>query len=126
MDTNALVETAQQGGRELITRLNASGFPITSAFWWLTPLNKEWQLVIASPEVLPGQLRAAYAKVDSALSALTPKPPFGLNDVVLVPPNEPLVEAIRRGFRAGPGSLWHISNTTVNNVFIESAYLYQS
>jgi hypothetical protein len=124
MDTSSLVETAQQGGRALLTQLEASGFPVTFAFWWLTPWNNEWRLILASPEVTPGQLRTAYAQVDKALNAIVPKPPFGLNDIVLVPQDEPLVQALRRFVKVVPGSSIRLSNVTLNNVLIESAYVY--
>lgn len=58
-----LLESMIEGGRQLVERLNADGYPPVGAFWIQEATELRWKLVIAYDDVLSRGLFKSYKRV---------------------------------------------------------------
>lgn len=128
MDSITLVESARDGGRALLERLDRRGLPITAAFWITLPETGRWRLVFAWDGVGAIDPRPQFNIILDELNSLSPPPPFSLNDVYLVSPSDPLVRAISRIIRTPPApgiAGMSVERSVFNGVLVESLYIYR-
>ena len=126
MGATALVTPDIEKGKDIVRALDASGFPVRSAFWFYIPDGEEWRLFLATPRVDELGPRGAYAAAQEVLRTLPGK--TELEHIALVSPNDPLVKLLRVAVGTRPDALLDIrfNKNVINNVLIEDAYIYRS
>ena len=128
-------------GRNILTALDAGGFPVTSAFWLRrssAEVPEDWRLIIATPRVSEQDARDAYKQMyDIVLQSYAPQlAPAEQQQllrllaerVTIVSPSEKLVSTLRTVIGTPPEAVAGIyfSNNVINNVVIDDAYIYRS
>ena len=122
----ALVDRKVERGRRLIKKLDASGFPVTAAFWYYFPEAEQWRLVIASPTVESGGRHAAYTEIHRIQRRGLRAAPLSVSEITAVSPHDPLVKLLSSAIRTGPGIVGiAFSGNVINGVHIEDAYIYR-
>ncbi len=126
MDKTALVEKNIEEGRRLLLALDSAGFRVLAALWFYVAEDEEWRFTIASPVIDEKGPRGSYAFIQETLAQLSPPSEISLKQISLVSPSHDLVKLLRIAIRTGPGvSGIRFTRNTVNNVFIEDAYIYR-
>jgi hypothetical protein len=129
-------------GRNILTALDAGGFPVRSAFWLRrssAEAPEDWRLVLATPNLSADHAaRDVYKQMHdiiverygSQLSIAEQQQLLRLlaERVTLVSPSEPLVSILRMAVGTPPNAVSGIvfRNNVINNVLIEDAYIYRS
>ncbi len=122
MDKTALVENDIEVGRQVTKALDDARIAVKASFWFYEPGASEWRLIIATPLVDRKGPRAAYAAIQRALRDIE----FPLRKVSVVGPRHSLIKLLRIALRTGGGiSGIRFTHNTINNVFIEDAYIYR-
>jgi hypothetical protein len=123
--TAALVDTEISLGRELINALDEAGFPVQAALWVYVPEASEWRFVVATPLVDQKGPTATYSEVQRALKRFVPSQ-ISLRRISVVSPRDRFIQVLRSAIRTDPGiSGIRFTNNTINNVFVEDAYIYR-
>ncbi len=125
MVTAALVDQLIEDGRRLLTALDDAGMEIQAALWFYDTESEEWRLLIAWPELQRQGPLKAYERIQAVLDGITHRS-IALWNIAVVSPNDPVIRALRtvvRTDRAATGI--RISRNTIDNVFIEDAYIYR-
>jgi len=126
MDKPTLVETDLEAGKALLSVLDKSRFSVKAALWFYLSDSNEWRLIFALPSVDRIGPQAAYEKMQSQLQKLDPKYNLTLQNISIVSPKENLIMLLKKAIRTGPGpSGIRFTRNTINNVFIEDAYIYR-
>jgi hypothetical protein len=121
-----LVERNIEDGRRIVEGLDSSRFEVQSAFWFYTPASHKWTLFIVTPLVDNLGPREAYARVQTLLLTVSPRPQISLKDISLLSPQNELVRLLRLAIKTGPGiSGIRFTRNTINGVFIQDAYIYR-
>jgi len=122
-----LVESDKEAGEILLGNLDRSGFEVKAALWFYLPDSDEWRLILASPEVDAKSPKEAYKRVQSQLANLTESHKLSLQNISLISPEDSLIKLLRGALHTGTG-ISHIQFTrnTINNVFIEDAFIYRA
>ena len=122
MDTTALVDIDIALGKRVTEELDASGIPVKASLWFYTPEASEWRLIVATPLVDQEGPHKTYALIQKALRTID----FPLRKISAVSPGDPLIKLLRVALRTGPGIAGvRFTHNTINNVFIEDAYIYR-
>ena len=125
MDKPELVEKDVADGKRLIGSLDSSGFQVVAALWFYEPEDGEWRLIVASPLVEEIGQKDAYALIQEQLARLSPIG-IALRQISVISPNNDLIKLLRVAIRTGHGiSGIRFTRNTINNVFIEDAYIYR-
>jgi hypothetical protein len=120
----SLVEADIEAGRSLVKALDEARFRVQAALWLYLSEPGEWRLLVASPEVDERGPKKAYTHLQSVLAK--PSVRLSLKDVSLVSPHYDLIRLLSRAISTGPGiSGIRFTANTVDNVFIEDAYIYR-
>jgi len=116
-----------EGGRQLLERLDRTGFRARACFWFYFPDSDRWRLVFASSEVRNRGPLAAYLKIDAAVRRLPADAGIsGLGDVMAMKDTEPLIPLLRKAIPTGPGTTGiRLTRNAVNGTFIDDAYIYR-
>ncbi len=115
-----------KGGENLLRELDAASVNVDSALWFYFPEEGIWKLLLSFPDVEKKGPKAAYARVQKALSKLGEGPAPPLDDVALAKPNSPLLRLLKVAIRTGPGiSGIRFSNNVVDGQLIPDAYIYR-
>jgi hypothetical protein len=126
MAESKLVGPDIEAGRQLLHALDQAGFNVVSAFWLLQDEEDEWRLIIASPEVDVRGPRAAYERIQTALSQIS-EPRLRLDQVSATRTTDPIVLLISSAIVTGPQvSGVRFTRNTINGVYIRDAYIYRS
>ena len=126
MDKPTLVETDLEAGKALLSVLDKSRFSVKAALWFYLSDSNEWRLIFALPLVDRIGPQAAYEKMQSQLQKLDPKYNLALQNISIVSPKENLIMLLKKAIHAGPESSGiRFTRNTINNVFIEDAYIYR-
>lgn len=126
MDKTALVEVNIENGKKLVEALDKAHFKVYAALWFYLPDTDDWRFMIATPLFDEKGPKEAYTLIQSILKKMPQ--PFGiaLKDVSVVSPKHGLIQLMRSAISTGPGiSGIRFTRNTVNNVFIEDAYIYR-
>ena len=126
MDKPILVEADLEAGKALLSNLDKSRFSVKAAFWFYLSDSNEWRLIFALPSVDRIGPQAAYEKMQSQLQKLDPKYNLALQNISIVSPKENLIMLLKKVIHTGPESSGiRFTRNTINNVFIEDAYIYR-
>jgi hypothetical protein len=124
MAASPLVKDHVELGKNAAKALDAASFRAPAIFWLYVSDAEEWRFVVGTPIVDSDGPRAAYAQIQKALKNTTPELP--LSRVFAMSPNDALIRALRKAVPTGPGITGiRFSGNTVNNIFIEDAYIYR-
>lgn len=126
MDKTALVEKDVEEGKRLIEALDNAGFQVRAVLWFYLAESDEWRFVVASPLVERKGPKEAYAFVQAVLAQLLPPSGISLEDISVVSPEYDLIRLLKVAIQTGPGiSGIRFTRNTINNTFIEDAYIYR-
>ena len=126
MDKPILVDADLKAGKALLSNLYKSRFSVEAAFWFYLSDSNEWRLIFALPSVNRIGPKAAYEKMQSQLQKLDPKYNLSLQNISIVSPKENLIMLLKKVIHIGPKSSGiRFTRNTINNVFIEDAYIYR-
>lgn len=126
MDKPILVDADLEAGKTLLSNLDKSRFSVEAAFWFYLSDSNEWRLIFALPSVDRIGPQAAYEKMQSQLQKLDPKYNLALQNISIVSPKENLIMLLKKVIHTGPESSGiRFTRNTINNVFIEDAYIYR-
>ena len=126
MVTKILVERDIDAGRALIEELDRQQIPVSAALWLYDDGDERYRLTIATSIYDSGPLNA-YGAVRRVLDGLAPKTHVSLSDINVVSPNEPIVKAIQKTVKTGPGiGGVRFARNTINGIYIEDAWIYRS
>jgi hypothetical protein len=119
-----LVTDGISTGADFLRALDAAGFPVTAAFWYLN--GDTWRYLIATPVVHDEGKLAAYHRVNEILRSS--ETGMDLLDIAVVSPGDDRVAAIRESYPTGPHEVKGIRfpGGMLNRVFIEGAYIYRA
>ena len=129
MDKTALIGLLGldiEGGERLLRALDKADLDIHAALWIYLPDPDEWRLMIAFPLVDREGPKKAYMLIQSELAELTPPPEISLRNISAVGLEHPLIRALQKLVHRDSGTkgIW-LSNNSINNIFIEAAYIYR-
>lgn len=116
-----------KSGELLVVALDNGDVVVKGAYWLLLSEQREWRLVIASPEVRLGGPMAMYRKIRGILGRL-PKgvAAVGTKDISAVDEKDPLFLRLRSALSTGPGiGGVRFSRNVVDGQLIEDAYVYR-
>jgi len=126
MDKTVLVEKDIEDGRRLIKALDKAGFIVDGALWFYLADLDEWRFFLASPLVDKRGPKDAYASIQSVLTQLKPPPRISLKHISVVSPSHELIRLLKKAICTGTViSDIRFTRNTINNVFIEDAYIYR-
>jgi len=126
MDKTILVEKNIEEGRRLLVALDSADFGALAALWSYVTEDEEWRFMVASPVIDEKGPKESYALIQETLARLSPASDISLKQISVVSPTHNLVKLLRVAIRTGPGiSGIRFTGNTVNNVFIEDAYIYR-
>lgn len=119
-----VVEPEIKTGRAVTEALEETGTRVQAALWFYFSEAGEWRLVIATPLVDKVGPKRAYAELQKTL--IRKELDIDLRRISLVSPSNHLIQLFRSAVRTGPGlSEIRFTGNTINNVFIEDAYIYR-
>jgi hypothetical protein len=125
MVTNSLTPDLINDGVALVRELDSSVSPVNGALWLFSDQNF-WKLLLALSDRENAGPKAAYAKVQKALSKLPDDHRLSLDDVVITKPDAPLLKLLRTAVRTGPGiSGIRLTGNVINGRLIQDAYIYR-
>lgn len=126
MDSTVLVEPDIEGGRRLVSKLDAEEVKVTAALWLYSSSSDAWRLLIASPMVDSKGPKATYECIQSALIR------HGLSDriplwyISVVSPESDLIQLLRTAIRTGHDlKEIRFKDNTINGTVIEDAVIYR-
>jgi hypothetical protein len=129
MDKTPLVGENIRDGIRLIRALDSSGFPVEAALWFYVEDSDEWLFLLASSVVDRKGPKEAYAKIQSKLRQLRSRErSFGisLRQVSVLSPRNDLIRLLGTAIHAERGiSGIRFRGNTINNTYIEDAYIYR-
>ena len=126
MDKTALVERNIEEGKRLLLALDSAGFQALAALWFYVAEDEEWRFMVASPMIDKRGPRESYAFIQETLARLSPPSGISLKQISVISPSHDLVKLLRVAIHTGPGvSGIRFTRNTINNVFIEDAYIYR-
>lgn len=87
---------------------------------------KEWRLILAMPMVETRGVASTYDEIAKVLRTAS-IPGLFLRQIAVVRPNDELVTALRKAISTGPTlASIRLTNSAVDNVLVEDAYIYRS
>ncbi len=123
LDKTALVEKDITAGKQLTEALDDSKIPIKGSLWFYVSEASEWRLIVVTPLVDQSGPREAYVTIQRTLRNLDIDIP--LRKISVMSPKHPLVQLLRVAVKTGKRfSDIRFTGNTINNVFIEDAYIY--
>jgi len=126
MDKTALVERNIEDGIRLLEALDQADFQVSVALWLYVAEDEEWRFMVASPLVDQRGTKESYAFFQGVLARLFPPSGISLKQVSVVSPKHDLIKLFRGAVHTGPGiSGIRFTGNTINDVFIEDAYIYR-
>lgn len=120
--TNELIE----GGRSLVNQLDDNNAKVNGAFWFLLPEQSFWKLMISLDDVESIGPRAAYTRIQKALSKIAQPQGLTLDDVALLKPTAPILKLMKVALKTGPSTSGiRFTNNVINGQLIPDAYIYR-
>lgn len=124
MDKTILVDRDIKEGENLLRRLD-SKIDIHSALWMYNSEIGQWKLILAIPMLDHKSPRDVYSRILGVLhnNDITD---ISLNDISAVRVSSPLIQTLRRAIQTGKGiAQIRFSRNTIDNLYIEDAYIYR-
>ena len=121
-----LTEDMIQNGKLLLQRLDDERVRVDAAFWIQLSEQGSWKLVFTYPAAEKVGVKAAYARIQKALSGMQLSKAISLEDVAIVKHDSDLVKLLRVAIRTGPGiSGIRFTGNVVNGRLIPDTYIYR-
>ncbi len=129
MDRNELTTYEKKLGASILRDLDADGFPVSAALWFWNVDTNMWLYMIASPLVDVVGPKVSYTRLSNVLNGKADvyEQILELDNVSIVSNNSSLIQLMKIAIRTEPNSISGIDFTrnTINNHFIEAAYIYR-
>ena len=124
MDTKILVDKNITEGEELLKSLDAHKFPVNAALWFLDQNSDSWKYIISSIKVDEEGPLKVYENIQKYLKNTMQ---ISMRDISVVSPNNNLVTMLKKTINTKKNAISGIrfSKNTINNYFIEDAYIYR-
>ncbi|KKR71947.1 MAG: hypothetical protein UU81_C0003G0010 [Microgenomates group bacterium GW2011_GWC1_41_8] len=126
MDTKILVDNYIREGKDLISNLDQGKFPVNAALWFYDPDDGRWKLVIATPKYDEEGPLKVYSTIQNYLPHREENH-LSLTDIAATSPNNKLISLLRKAITTKKDAISDIvfKENTIDNTFIESAYIYR-
>jgi len=127
MVTQAFTSQMAEQGAALLRKLDAAGIKTTAALWIYLETSDTWRFLVASPDVQSKGPKQIYERIQRAVGSDTDMEEIRLQDISVVPPDEPLIQLLRVAIRTGVDDVSGIRfrRNTINGQVIEDAYIYR-
>jgi hypothetical protein len=109
--------------KNIVEALDDAGLAIPAALWFYMADSDQWLFMLATPLVDVRGPKMAYKKVQSALKKIPEESRLTLKDILVVSPNNDLIELLRTAVKTQVGI--RFSRNTINNTLIDDAYIYR-
>lgn len=127
MATATLVNQEIEEGQRLIDALNDANVSVHSALWLYVSESETWRLMLALPLYDDEGLLKTYKKILSVFRQVKPELKIDWTGIVAVSPKDELIQGLSQDQQH-----WNIdlsgrrmTNSRVNRILIEDAYIYQ-
>lgn len=125
MDKTELVTRDIDSGRRFTEALLRSDIPVRGSMWFYEPNASEWWFLVATPMVDTDGPKAAYAAIQRVLKKLDPPTDLNFRKISVVSPKDRLIKLLLNAIQTSGGvSDIRFRHNTINNIFIEDAYIY--
>jgi hypothetical protein len=126
MDRKVLVNEYIQEGRIIIEKLDKMKFPVSAALWFYFSDQDTWKLLIATEKLDRDGPIAAYKIMQEVLDDKNVKN-LNLDNVSVIGPSDSPVSILKSAIKTSAKEISGIRFTanTINNVFIEDAFIYR-
>jgi hypothetical protein len=115
-----------QAGESLLKELDSENAKVNSALWYYFPDDGNWKLLLSFGDAGKEGPRAAYARIQKALSKLGEGKGPALADIGITKPDAPLLELLKTAIRTGSGvSGVRFTNNVINGQLIRDAHIYR-
>jgi hypothetical protein len=115
-----------KAGESLLRELDAENGNVDSALWFYFPEDGNWKLLLSFRDLEREGPKAAYARIQKALSKLEEGKAPALADVGITKPNTPLIGLLKTAVKTGPGiSGIRFTNNVINGQLIRDAHIYR-
>ena len=127
MDKTILVEKDFKDGEILIQTLDETELKVHSAFWLYNSEADVWRLLIATPLVDKKGPLEVYKKINTVIDKIQQPFDISLQSISVISPTNNLIKILGAAINTAPDAIGGIRFTrnTINNVFIEDAYIYR-
>jgi len=127
MVTNILTEEMVQKGAGLIKKLDEVELTPAVAFWLFSSDNNTWKLFIAEKEMAKKGPRYFYKKIQYLIYKTLDLRDFPLENIVIMPVNDPLCLLIRMAVKTEEKDISKIyfQHSSINGVMVEDALIYR-
>lgn len=114
-------------GATLVAALDKMGVRVKAAVWYLFSDTQTWRLVLEIGGVQTMGPRAAYKKVQSALTKIgTTRSGLSLDEVAIARANAPIIQLLRLVVKTGSGIHGvRFTGNVINGQLIDDAYIYR-
>jgi hypothetical protein len=125
MDTKLLVEKNIKEGKKLLENLDAHEYHVNAALWFFDQNSDTWKYIVSTPKVDKEGTLKVYKEIQNLLQES--KQDIALKDISVVSPTNSLVRVLQSAISTAPKGISGIrfSRNTINNFFIEDAYIYR-
>lgn len=116
-----------ESGKQLLNLLDESDIKPTAFLWFYLSEGDTWRLIISSKLFDANDIKKAYTDFINKFSQLPLVKEIGLSNITLVPGDNDLLKLLRVALKTGKDGVSGIrfTSNTINNVFIEDAYIYR-
>ena len=126
MAETSLVDRKIQIASSLLRELDAEGLRVPATFWYYYSEPDEWKLVIASPLVDSQGPIAVYRRIGDVVRGSLKTAELSLSEISVLSPKDPFIKLFKKAIRTGPDiSGIRFSRNTINNTYVEDAYIYR-
>jgi len=126
MDRKILVNEYIEEGKSLIEKLDKKKFPVVAALWFYFSDQDEWKLLVATEKIDKEGPIASYKIIQDVLEDKNIKN-LNLDNISIISPSDNLISILKSAIKTSAQGISGIRFTanTINNVFIEDAYIYR-
>lgn len=127
MATATLVNQEIEEGQKLIDALNKESISVHSALWLYAPEPETWHLMLALPVYDHQGSLKTYEKILSVFRQVEPELKIDWTAIVAISPNDELIQGLSQEQQHWKIDLSgkRMTNSMVNRMLIEDAYIYQ-
>lgn len=123
----SLENQAIEKAKSLLIALDKSTIKPNSFFWFYLPDNQVWRLVISSQYFSHKSIKESYEAFINELKENVDVKDIGFENITLLEPNHDLIKLLKLAIRTGAEDISGIrfKSNTINNVYINDAYIYR-
>jgi hypothetical protein len=125
MAKRTLVSPDVELGSEAVRALDAAGFPLTVALWFLNDEAEEYQLILGTPLYDKEGPKESYGRALAAWSSWDRRKVHNL-DIRILGHKDPLIRGLRRTFgKTASVEGMRLGGHAIGGVWIDDAYVYR-